>query len=62
MTTIMPQSELLRKAVHWMAETSKESGRPALAFLDDAAQRFNLSPKECEYLANFFKQPCTPGQ
>lgn len=62
MTTIMPEGENIRKAVRWISEERKEKGRLTLAELvEDASERFDLSPKEANYLMDFFtkkdKQP-----
>ena len=55
MSTIMPQSELLRKAVTFISE-EKEYGKPLQKLLDEAAMRFNLSPKDTRYLTDFFSK------
>ena len=57
MSTIQPQGEEIRKAVKWISEE-----RQAGTALDDnrlveqAAVKFNLSPKEVEFLAKFVKE------
>lgn len=56
MTTIMPQSELVKKAVAFINERLKEKDTPLHTLLDNAGMRFNLSPKEAEMLKDFFKQ------
>lgn len=57
MTTIMPHSELLRKAVAHIDETLAQNPDQSLAcLLTDAGLRFNLSPLEEEFLARFFKE------
>ena len=56
MTTIMPQSELVKKAVAYISEQRKETSEPLSKLLDKAGMRFNLSPKEAEMLRDFFKQ------
>ena len=55
MTTIMPQSELTRKAVAWICEKQEEDKGSALNLLiEEAAMRFNLSPKDVEFLQRFY--------
>lgn len=55
MTTIMPEGENIRKAVRWISEKRKEGSRLTLAKLvEDACAKFDLSPKEANYLINFF--------
>lgn len=60
MTTIMPESERLRKAVTWISEEAGPDGDP-LNYVNDASMRFNLSPKESDYLTRFFKDPDKAG-
>ncbi|MFH1076183.1 MAG: hypothetical protein V1753_04985 [Pseudomonadota bacterium] len=55
MTTIMPEGENIRKAVKWISDMKKETPQTPMArFIDDACARFNLSPKETEYLCSAF--------
>ncbi|MBI4804638.1 MAG: hypothetical protein HY795_05330 [Desulfovibrio sp.] len=56
MSTVMPQSELMRKAVAWISE-QKAAGQALGKALEDAGMRFNLGPKEQEFLRDFFKNP-----
>lgn len=56
MTTIVPHSELTRKAVTWICEKQEEdSGCGLDALIEEAAVRFNLSPKDVEFLQRFYK-------
>ncbi len=61
MTTVMPQSELLRKAVNWIAENLADSGKPLEKIIEDAGMRFNLSPKDQAFLGEFFANPEKQG-
>lgn len=54
MTTIMPDDELMRKAVRYMDEILKESNMPLQKALEQTAMRFNLGPAACEYLQSLF--------
>lgn len=57
MTTIMPQSELTRKAVAWISEMlEKNTGKSLVALIEEAAMQFNLSPKDEEFLQRFYKE------
>ncbi len=57
MTTVMPHEELVRRAVQWVcAEREAHPAKALAALLDEAAQRFNLSPKDSEFLVRFFKE------
>jgi len=55
MPTIMPESEMLRKALRWISEETSDQ-KKALQLVSDAAMRFNLSPKESEYLKRLLTQ------
>ncbi len=56
MSTILPQGEKLRHAVQWISEKRKEKPDINLAKLaDDACIRFDLSPKDSEFLLRFVK-------
>lgn len=56
MTTIMPQSELVKKAVAYLQERLNDGSENLAKLLDQAGMRFNLSPKEAEMLKDFFQQ------
>lgn len=59
MPTIMPQSELLRRAVTYANETRIDNPQRAMAdILDEAAMRFNLSPLDSEALNRLFSSDC----
>ncbi len=47
---IVPPGEALRKAVHWLAE----QGRWDTETVEQAARRFDLSPREEEFLLRQF--------
>lgn len=54
MSTVVPHSELTRKAVTWISEKrEQEPDIPDSRLLDEAAQRFNLGPKDVEFLQRF---------
>jgi len=56
MATVVPQSELTRRALDWIAEKcGAEAGAKAkAAHIEAAAMRFNLGPLEVEFLERFF--------
>jgi hypothetical protein len=56
MPTIMPQSELTRKAVTWISEQRQETGKSVVRLIDEASMRFNLGPMDAEFLKKFFAQ------
>lgn len=52
--TIMPEGEDLRKAVKWISEQRKEdAGKPLKKLVGEASIRFNLSPKDADFLSRF---------
>lgn len=55
MTTIMNAGEMARKALKWIDE-QKQTGKDASALIEDAATRFNLSPKDVEFLKRFMRE------
>ncbi|MDP2849137.1 MAG: hypothetical protein Q8O35_13245 [Humidesulfovibrio sp.] len=61
MATVVPQSELVRRAVDWITErlgqgeTSQELSR----LVESAAMRFNLGPLEVEFLERFYNKNTT---
>ena len=57
MSTIQPQGEEIRKAIKWVSEerqagTALSSGK----LVEAAAVRFNLSPKDVEFLSKFVRE------
>ena len=54
MATIMPQGELLRRAVAWIDEHRGQTGDTIVTLIDKAAMQFNLSPKDSSFLIGFF--------
>jgi hypothetical protein len=57
MSSIMPEGTALRKAVQWVSQMRSGEEKTSLAALvDQACTRFNLSPKDCEFLTRFFKE------
>lgn len=53
--TIQPKGEKLRQAVRWISEEQEERKEKGVQkLIQEAALRFNLSPKEEEYLISFY--------
>jgi len=60
MSTIKPKGEKIRQAVRWISENLKEdSGKAIISVIQEAALRFNLSPKEEEFLVSFYREQVT---
>ena len=57
MATIMPKGDKLRQAVKWISDMRTEEETASIPMLiENAALRFNLSPKEQEFLESFYKE------
>ena len=56
MTGIGPEEENVRKAIQWISDKRQyEEGGPLATLVEKASERFNLSPKDEEFLFRFFK-------
>ena len=56
MSSIMPEGAAIRKAVQWISKMREEGNTPLPNLIDQACVRFNLSPKEAEFLSRFFTE------
>ena len=57
MSTIMPKGENLRQAVKWISSERSEDEHHAISgLIQEASLKFNLSPKEEEFLYSFYKK------
>ena len=57
MATIQPKGEKVRQAVKWISAERKENETKTFSLLiQEAALKFNLSPKEEEFLNSFYKE------
>ena len=57
MSTVMPQSEGLKRAVKWIsAHLQDDPNRDVLQLTQEAILRFDLSPKDELFLLNFYRQ------
>ena len=57
MATIQPKGEKLRQAVRWISEEQQECKEKGVRkLIREAGLRFNLSPKEEEYLISFYDE------
>jgi hypothetical protein len=58
--TIVPPSELLRRALGWISEVRREKPDAKVATLvDEASLRFDLSPAQAEWLLHTLSQKPT---
>ncbi len=61
MGTIMPASELLKRALtHLLEERAAHPEKPLGALLDDASMRFNLSPRDADSLLRLLRENGAP--
>ncbi len=57
MATIQPKGEQLRQAIKWIsAERQENENRSIPRLIEEAALRFNLSPKDEEFLRSFYEK------
>ncbi|TIH19813.1 hypothetical protein D0S45_00265 [Marinifilum sp. JC120] len=56
MTTVVPPCELTKKAIKWISEQQAEAEKPLKSLLEEAAMRFNLSPKDMEFMERFYAE------
>ena len=57
MATIMPESENVQKAIKWISANLEEKDNQTLQKLvEKAVFKFDLSPKDTEFLTNFFRE------
>ena len=55
MTSIMPESEQLKRAVKWISEQLKEDeNKPKQGLINEAINRFDLNPKQSMFLLSFY--------
>jgi hypothetical protein len=60
MTYPLPEGEDLRRAVKWISASLQEQpGEPLHRLVEQATFKFDLSPKDGEYLLNFFRKKTT---
>ncbi|MDO9082418.1 MAG: hypothetical protein Q7U56_03960 [Humidesulfovibrio sp.] len=64
MSTVIPQSELTKRAINWICEHCGPVTTPAARrkAIEEAAMRFNLGPLEEEFLERFFKGDEATGE
>jgi len=56
MGTIKPEGKNVREAIKWIAENLKEDQSIGpMKLIEEAGARFNLSPKDEEFLRSFYQ-------
>ncbi len=57
MTTIMPEGNNLKKAITWIDEMQKDkTDKKLIQLIDEAGMRFNLAPKDSDFLFRFYTE------
>jgi len=57
MTTVMPEGEAIKRAIKWISGELQENPPKSIPILvDGAVLRFDLSPKEADFLTNFYRK------
>jgi hypothetical protein len=56
MTTVEVKGEKIRQAVKWISEMRQEQEGKLIPLIQEAALRFNLSPREEEFLVGFLEE------
>jgi len=57
MSNVQPQGEALKKAIEWISEQRRKyPDMSAVQLANDAALKFDLSPRDSEFLLRFVKQ------
>jgi len=56
MSTIMPEEKNARRAVKWIGEELME-GKKLDLLIREAGMRFNLTPRQEQFVIKFFKDP-----
>ena len=57
MSTILPEGEAIRRAVNWISEQlQKNPGQNVQRFVHAAITRFDLSPKDADFLLKFYSK------
>lgn len=56
MATVMPEGENIQKAIKWVSANLEDSTtQPLHALIEKAVFKFDLSPKDTEFLMGFFR-------
>ena len=57
MATVLPKGEKIRRAVKWISgERLEDENKEILLLIQKASYKFNLSPKEEEFLVSFYRE------
>ena len=60
---ILPEGEQIRRAVKWISgRREEEPGTSLHKLIQEACLHFDLSPKDCDFLTNFFTRESKPPE
>lgn len=55
--SILPEGEQMRKAVRWISEMRQDNPEASLLkLIEEACLKFDLPPKDAEFLMHFFAE------
>lgn len=58
MHDLLPDGEDIRRAVKWISDNLQENpGQPVQPLVQKAIFKFDLSPKDADFLINFYSNP-----
>ena len=63
--SVMPEGENVRKAIKWISDKKQyepEDCGPIMSMIEKAAKRFDLSPKDEQFLIRFFAALSRPDR
>ncbi len=56
MATVIPEGENIQKAIKWIsANLEDNTNQPLLMLIEKSVFKFDLSPKDTEFLMGFFR-------
>ena len=58
MATIMSHSDLMQKAFKHLCESIEDTNKPLSELLEETALRYNLGPKDAQFLDKMFQDHC----
>lgn len=59
--SLLPEGEELRRAIKWISSRlDEDAGQKLAPLLQEAIFKFDISPKDAEFLLNFYRKK--PGQ
>ena len=57
MATVIPEGEAIRRAIKWISShLDANPDAPVQKLVNEAVSRFDLSPKDAEFLTSFYRK------